>query len=42
MSHASTIDLVESLGEDFDMTVKEWKQVAESKMTIKQVANTNI
>ena len=31
MSHASTINLVESLGEDFDMT--------ESKMTIKQVAN---
>lgn len=37
MSHFSTIKLVDSLGEDFDMTVKEWKQVAENKMVARQV-----
>ncbi len=37
MSHFSTIKLVDSLGEDFDMAVKEWKLIAENKMITKQV-----
>ncbi len=39
MSHSYTVNLVESLGGDFDVTVREWKQVAENKMTMKQVTN---
>lgn len=38
MSHVSTINLVESLGKDFDKPVMEWKQVAEDKMSLNQVA----
>ena len=37
MSHYSTIKLVDSLGEDFDVTVKEWKGLAESKMMTMEV-----
>jgi len=32
MSHFSTINLVDNLGKGFDMTVKEWKELAEKKM----------
>ncbi len=31
MSHSYTVNLVESLGGDFHVTVREWKQVAENK-----------
>ena len=32
MSYVSTINLVDSLGEDFDSVLKEWKKLTENKM----------
>ena len=37
MSHFSTINLVDSFGEDFDKRVMEWKEVAGKKMMMIEV-----
>jgi hypothetical protein len=39
MPHFATIKLVDILGDDFDKTVKEWKEEAEKKMIMEQVSN---
>ncbi len=37
LSHQSTVNLVEGLGDHFDRKVKEWQKIAESKLEPSQV-----
>ncbi len=42
LSHTATINLVDSLGENFDTVVLEWKKVAEEKLDLKVMLDNSI